>query len=379
MKQKVVWTNNTNVEQAVEELVSKLKNNSKNYSVILFFVSSSYDFSKVSSLIAQNFPHCSVAGTSTAGEITQAGFMNDSIVLTALHDASTTVSGVLVEYDEQNSAINKEKIAQAAVSNGINLQVKGVNTQHFALSFITGLKNVEEFVLALLYKVIGDAEFNHIGGSSGDDFKFQKTYISLNGEVCEQGAVILFFKTDKKFDIRKENIFESTEKSMVITGFVPETRTITSIDGQNPQKRYAELLELSETEVIDIALNHPLGRVYGESTFISSIANFNEDGSINLYSKLLKGSTVYILKPSDSLKIIEETSCSIKEIIPNPGFVYFVNCAHRTMVFEQKKMLKKVSNQWSKHFPLYCGFSSYGEQCGRMNSNQTLVSLVISE
>lgn len=379
MKQEVVWTNNINLEQAVIELVSKLKSNPKNYSVILFFVSSSYDFSKVSKLISQHFPHCPVAGTSTAGEITQAGFLNDSIVLTALQDTKTRVSGILIEYDEQNSASNKEKIAQAAVSNGITLHVKGANTKHFALSFITGLKNVEEFILALLYDVIGDTEFDHIGGSSGDDFKFEKTFISLNGEICEQGAVILFFKTDKKFDIRKENIFEPTGISMVITGFVPETRTITSIDGQNPQKRYAELLKMSESEVIDIALHHPLGRVYGESTFISSIANFNEDGTINLYSKILKGSTVYILKPSNLLQTLEDTSSSIKEKISNPGFVYFVNCAHRTMVFEQKEMLKEVSNQWNKHFPLYCGFSSYGEQCGRMNSNQTLVSLVISK
>ncbi|CEM61066.1 hypothetical protein TPHV1_140014 [Treponema phagedenis] len=38
-----------------------------------------------------------------------------------------------------------------------------------------------------------------------------------------------------------------------------------------------------------------------------------------------------------------------------------------------------MTDLYKKVFPVFCGFSSYGEQIGKINSNQTFVSIVIGE
>ena len=54
-----------------------------------------------------------------------------------------------------------------------------------------------------------------------------------------------------------------------------------------------------------------------------------------------------------------------------------VNCILRTIGFEQQGLTGRMAETWRKHFPAYCGFSSYGEQENHLNFNQTLVAIVI--
>ncbi|MCI6799068.1 MAG: hypothetical protein MR970_06375 [Spirochaetia bacterium] len=64
----------------------------------------------------------------------------------------------------------------------------------------------------------------------------------------------------------------------------------------NPRTRYAQLLGIPESKAGDAALTNPFGRVFGGHTFISSIAGFNDDGTINMYSRVLTNSTVEIME-----------------------------------------------------------------------------------
>ena len=215
------------------------------------------------------------------------------------------------------------------------------------------------------------------GGSAGDDLKFQKTYVSYNGEVTTEGAVILFVRTQCKFDIRKENLFTPTGKLMKITEADMHTRRIISIDGEMPKKRYAEVLGIDEKTVNDALLIYPFGRRLYDDMYISSIANFNADGTMNMYCKVTPGLFVELLKEGDISTIAEKTCQDISENIKNPGAVILVNCILRTIYFNQKSLTQEVLERFDHYFPNYCGFSSYGEQLGRFNCNQTLVSIVI--
>ena len=166
---------------------------------------------------------------------------------------------------------------------------------------------------------------------------------------------------------------------MKITEADIHTRKIISIDGEVPLKRYAEVLEISENEVNNAQLVYPFGRrLYGDM-YISSIAGFNEDGTMNMYCKVSSGAFVELLKEGEIAKIAEETCKSISENIPKPSAVILVNCILRTIYFNQKSLVKDVLERFDRYFPKYCGFSSYGEQFGRFNCNQTLVSIVIGE
>ena len=84
MEQEIVFTNQPETEIAVKELIGQLKNVPGKYDAVLFFASSEYDFSLLSSLLHDKFCNAEVIGTTTSGEISNSGFTKNSIVLTAL-------------------------------------------------------------------------------------------------------------------------------------------------------------------------------------------------------------------------------------------------------------------------------------------------------
>ena len=81
----------------------------------------------------------------------------------------------------------------------------------------------------------------------------------------------------------------------------------------------------------------------------------------------------------DPLSITEETCKKVRQEIENPQCVILFNCILRTIGFDRKKQQEAVNEIWKRYYPSYSGFSTYGEQFGHMNSNQTLVTLVMGE
>ncbi len=379
MKQDIAVTYNPILSSAVDEICAKLPQ-SNSYIAIIFFASVNYDFQVLSTLIKERYPNAEVIGCSTSGEILNGdGFVQHSIVVTGLSCTRTWVSGVIINNVEKFNIFGVKTVEDAARKIGITPGSPDCHKDAFALTFVNGLCNAEETLTALFYAIIKNEDFILAGGSAGDDLQFKKTYVSYNGNVATEGAVILFVRTQCKFDIRKENLFTPIGKLMKITDADIHTRKIISIDGQVPQRRYAELLEINEKDVNNAQLVFPFGRrLYGD-IYISSIAGFNDDGTMNMYCKVTPGSFVELLKEGEISSIAEETCKAISENIPRPGAVILVNCILRTIYFSQKSLVKEVLGRFDRYFPKYCGFPSYGEQFGRFNCNQTLVSIVISE
>lgn len=136
---------------------------------------------------------------------------------------------------------------------------------------------------------------------------------------------------------------------------------------------------ISEREVANACIQHPVGRVYGGHVFISSLASFNDDGTINMYSRVMKNSIVEILEPIDEITESEKTCKEALSEIPRPGCVILINCILRSIQFNQRHLFEKLTDTWKGFYGKFAGFSSYGEQYGRQNSNQTLVSIIIEE
>jgi len=379
MKQEVVQSKLPDSSQAVAELCSKLKNPAASYSAIIFFASSSYDFALVSRELHERFPQAEVIGSTTAGEITASGFTNNSIVMNALSDSRTKFKAVLLDDADKFPMIHKDRIIKAASAIGMNLQGAGLHRDSFAIALICGLCNAEEGVLALMYSLIQDQEFMIAGGSAGDDLKFNATYVSCNGDVSSCGSVIMFVKTSCAFEIIKENIFTKSGKNVMLTDIKTSKHHIRTIDGQNPRRRYAEVLGISESAVGDALLDHPFGRTFGDNLFIASLVQFHPDGTLTTYARVLQDSIQEILQPMDAVAITEETCGEIHRKIPRPGCVILFNCILRTIGFQKKHQQEAINAIWRQNFPVYSGFSTYGEQFGRINSNQTLVAVVIGE
>jgi len=379
MEQEVVQTRLTDSKYAADDLCKQLGNQPESYNCIIFFAATSVNFQELQAELSQRFTKAQVIGATTSGEISPQGFTNNSVVLNAIADSKSTFSAVLVDDANKFPIISKDKISAAARSAGIELASTVSHTNAFAISLICGLKNIEEGFLSMFYSLIADKEFLVCGGTAGDDLKFKATYVCANGECSDSGAVLLFVKTTRKFIIYKENIFQKSGKSVRLTDVQHESHIVKTIDGENPRRRYANIIGIPESEVDKALLDHPFGRAFGDNIFIASLVGFDKNGILSTYARVIQDSVQEILDPMDPLKITEETCVKIKEAIPNPSWVILFNCILRTIGFNNKNLQAPVNSIWKTHFPIYSGFSTYGEQYGHMNSNQTLVLLVMGE
>ncbi len=379
MEQEVAQTKLKDIDSALTDIMSQLKKPVSEYNAVIFLASVSYDIPTLAEKLAYRFPDSKVIGTSTYGEITDKGFENNSLVVTTLSDSATKFTGLLIEDADMFPIIYKSQIEKEARDCGIKIGKTGENKTAFALTFINGLCNAEEATLALLNGVIGDSEFAIAGGSAADDLQFNATYVSYNGKTTTRGAVVLFVNTPCRFIVHKENIFHGTGKKATLTGVIPETRTITSMDDKTPLTCFSQMLGIPEDSVQNVHMDHPFGRDYGGDVFISTIANFNKDGTFDMYSRILQGTVIEMLEPSDPVAIAKKSGEEVREAVGEPGFVLQINCTLRTLMFENKNLTGPITSAWKDSYPVFCGFSSYGEQINHLNANQSLLTLAIGK
>ena len=379
MEQEVVTTSVSGSGAIVADaLCSQLKKDPSSYNAVIFFASIKYDFEDLSRELHARFPRAEIIGTSTSGEISPKGFTTGSVVLTTICDSRTKFSGVLIDGVDKFPIIHKSAIEAAMAKNGIRPNDPESHKKSFAINFVNGLCNAEEAFLSLFYAIIGNDKFIVAGGSAGDDLKFQQTYVSYNGVTVSDGCALMFVTTELKFDIRKENIYKPSGKSIKITDADTKTRRVITINGRPAKQEYADAIGVPVSQLDNAVLDHPFGRVFGDYIYISSIAGFNPDNTVNMYCRILKDSDVDLLIPDDWEAMGKNTCKEIKEKI-TPKFVLFINCILRTIYFGNLKAYEKITRMYNENFPVWCGFSSYGEQFGQINSNQTLVSIVIGE
>lgn len=374
MRQKICRSIAPDAGLAIQEICQALGTPDA-YDVILFCSSTKYDFTEISAAMHERFPDCEVMGTTTCGEISPAGFTDNGIVAAGISCPNAKVASVIVDKASDFLYVRRDELERAASSCGIRAGAKDA----FALTFICALYNAEENVLAFLHAVLGN-DFFIAGGSAGDDLKFARTSVSCNGKVVSDGAAIMLFRTNEKFTIYRENIFKSTGRAVNITKADPEKRIILSIDSQNPLKRYSELIGVSEKEVKENMDYQIMGRVFGDNIFVSSMQSFNEDGTINLYSRVLPNTHVEALEIVNPLEVVHETCDRVLSEIPRPGFIFMSNCIQRTIRFKNMGIDTKLRDIYKSRFPCgFFGFTTYGEQINRIHANSTLVILAVEE
>lgn len=378
MKQEVVLSKNPNTKQAIDELYGKLKYKEEP-ALVIFLASTKYDFELATKEIKKYFPKSEVVGATTSGEIVKEGFINDSIILTTLICDKTKVKATLIKDAVKFPVLERNKISQAAKECGISCTDSNSHKNAFAMTFINGNHNIEEMVLSLFYAVIKNDEFQLVGGSAGDDLKFEKTLVSLNGEVTSTGAVIVFVKTSCNFKVIKENIYHPIGESIVLTDVDIENRKIVKINHRKPIDVLSEKINIPKHQLGDKLLEYPLGRVIGDETYICSIKNFDEQGNLYSYINVMPNTKLEILKSSNVAQILENTCKEIQEEIGNVKFVFFINCILRTLDLKNMKQCSLVAKTYEKYFPTFCGFSSYGEQYNKLCLNQTVVMIAMGE
>lgn len=379
MEQEVVSTHQPSVAAAVQDLCAKLKRSVDSYQAVIFMAAITYDFAELSRALRDRFPNSEVLGTSTAGEISPAGFAEGSIVLTTMYSSESHVAGAMVENGSTYPVSGASELRGALQRCGIRCKDPSSGKNAFAITFINGVFNAEESVLSTFYSIIQNDAFPLAGGTAGYTGDTPRTFISYNGKVTQDGAVFLFVRTSCPFDIRQEDIFHSTGKSFFVTEANPVERTLTRLNGRPAQTVYAEMLGVSESKATQMTFENPFGRYLDGELRIAALAGFTPDRKISLFARVVPNSTLELMHIGDPLVEADKTCSGIRAAIARPKFTLLMTCITRTLAFARMGISRNIISKYADSFPTFCGFSCYGEQIGRIHCNQTLVTVTIGE
>ena len=379
MEQEVVSTRTKNIDSAVNELCGKLRKNLDSYNAVIFLAAIDYDFPLLSQKIKEKFPNAEVLGTSTAGEFSDAGFTEGSIILTTMHDLSTKVKGVFIDHASKYPIAYKDDIEAALKACGINIADPNSHRDAFAIEFTNAIYNAEETILSNFYAIIKNDRFPLAGATAGYTGNTPRSFVSYNGKSTQDGAVMLFVKTRCKFDIRQEDIFNPTGKQIYVTKADTMRRELHTLNGRPATTVYAEQLGVSESQAAQQTFENPFGRFVNGSIHIAALASLTSDKKITSFARITPNSTLEMMHIGDALQKADQTCEGIRSAIPHPKFTLLMTCITRTLYFDRSGMKPAIIGKYKNTFPTFCGFSCYGEQIGRIHCNQTLVSLVIGD
>src|SRR3954471_3384223 len=203
----------------------------------LFFSLSGFDPAELCRALTSEAPELAVVGCSTSGEMLPGGIASGhalAILLPARHFtviAATIDNIAAFGMDGIAEEVDRLKLALARRTAG------HADHRRFAMCLIDGMSFAEERITAALHWALGDIPL--IGGSAGDDLRFERTALISEGGVSNGSAVILLVSTALPFSIFKTDNFIPTEAKLVVTASDPDRRVVSELNGSPAAGEYA--------------------------------------------------------------------------------------------------------------------------------------------
>ncbi len=375
MQLKTSHTINKNTEEAFLEVRKQISSNSK---LIVFFSSTIYCFQTLTKRFQECFPHAQIVGITTTGEINKNGFSKDSLSVMSFEGEDVRAKSLLMEDIHKYPIFYRDDIIKSLSEVGIDRNSQQIQNQGVGLVFPNGLIMAEEKMLSVVNSVFKYDGFPIFGGTAGDDLKFQQTFVSCNGAISSTGGVVVFLKTKEDVLIHKENIFKTTGKVMKVTKADSDQRIVNEFNGKKASSEYARLLNVPEGKLANYFMSNPIGRIINDEIWIASPFQIFGDGSIQFYCQIFQDSIVEILEPKSPLDTLKESMDHVRTVFQQINGVLVANCILRRLQFESENLSPAINKEMSK-LPNLCGFSSYGEQLGKNQLNQTMVLLAFGK
>jgi len=209
-----------------------------------------------------------------------------------------------------------------------------------------------------------------VGGSAGDDFKFQSTSLFVDGEVYTEAAVLLLMEPTNGYMILKTQSLDPTDKKLTPTRVDEKRRVVIEFNGKPATEAYAEALGISVEELAKKLVEYPVGLVFDADNFFVRSPRQIEGASISFYCAIKEGQELTILHSED---IVKGTRNDLQKCEDVKAVIDFC-CCLRILELKSKDLL----NEYAKIFEDVpsIGFSTYGESyIGHINQTSTMLLL----
>ena len=360
---------------------------------VIVFASVEYDQKEVIRGVRSLIGNALLVGSSTAGEITTQGpAQRHSVVVMAIS------SDDFKFFADVGEDIKSDAIAAGRQVADRVKEKAGEPLSLFMMFPDILVGNGADIVRGVLQSL--GKNFPVVGGASGDDFKFEKTYQYLNDKVYSGSVVGVGFMGDVKFGIGVNHGWTPIGTPLKVTK--SEGAVVHEIDGKPAISVYEEhfgkdnIEELRTTTLAKLAITYPLGMHVENSDelLIRNPITVDEYGSITCAAEIPEGSIIRLMVgDSDSaIEVARAAAHNAMEQImgAEPSAVIIFSSIARSKLFGDQRgdEIKAIQEVVGSTMPLI-GFYTYGEQaplssevqnlakCNPVFHNETVVILVL--
>ena len=342
---------------------------------LLIFCSHRYDREALARAINFNSKGLPVIGCTSSGELTEAGYDQDSLTCIGFpRSAFHFVSHCFDDVENFDPVSAREAIrALAAIADRDSRQL-GEKINHVALFLVDGLSHREELLTMTIQDALGDIPL--IGGSSGDGLAFRETAIFDGGRFHQRAGVVAILSSARPMHVFKSQHYQPGASKMVVTGAISQDRIVTEINAEPAAAEYLRLAgHAGEALGVEFYAAHPPMVRAGGEYHVRSIQSANPDGSLSFYCAIDEGIVLTIREPLDRIACMEKLFAKIRDQIGSVDRILAFDCVLNRIDAEQRQISRDVSKLYSEHRVV--GFNTYGEQYHALHVNQTFSGLAI--
>ncbi len=343
---------------------------------LLFFSQSLLDATVLAQALKSHAPTLAYAACSTAGEITPQGLEEGHVLAMLFPSASFSAVSTMVDNLSSSGMdrITGEVEALRRLLRGRTGGCRAPST--FALCFIDGLSFAEEAVTSAIHWGLDDIPL--LGGSAGDDLKFETTSLISNGKVASDSAIIVLIATEIPFHVFKTDNFIPTDEKLVVTASDPDHRTVREFNATNAAEEYAASVGIVAQNLTPLSFaSHPVVVKVGGEYYCRSIQKMHADGSLSFFCAIDDGVVLSIAQPMD---MVESTRAALRDVEERLGGIDMIlgfDCVLRRLDARNRQVFRDISELYRVNNVI--GFGTYGEQYRSMHLNQTFTGIAFGE
>ena len=343
---------------------------------VLFYCSSTYALDTLAQTMESTFTDVDIVGCTTAGEVTNQGYEQHSIVAIGFSSQYFAICATLIESMEKFDTINAQSTINELVENCQSKELTEIKNNSFLLTLLDGLSSSEEQFLVTLNSAA--RAIPHFGGSAGDDINLTKTHVYYHGKFYQNAAIVIMVNTILPFEVFTCHHIKRPIEKLVVTDADAANRTVYELNAEPAALEYAKLLnvDLKDLSPEVFSLN-PLAVKVGGDYYIRSIQKVNEaDLSLTFYCAVDVGIVLTAVEMGDIFSPVTDQLGEISQRYGDPELVLTCDCFLRRLEIEQKGLEARVRSLNAQYNIV--GFNTYGEHTNGIHLNQTFTGVFIA-
>ena len=346
----------------------------------LLFCSHRYPREALSEAVRSRLGGFPLIGCTSAGELSQSGYDEDSIVFIGFPADDFTMD-VLAFGDLDHFAVDaaRDAVRQLAADAERGSRKLGKDLHRAALFLVDGLSHREELLTMTIQEALGDTVM--VGGSSGDGMAFAETGILIDGRFVNDAAVVAILTSTRPMHVFCEHQYRAGDERMVVTAADPQARIVYEINALPAAQEYARVAGHgaplpgdARLDAVFFAAHPPMVRAGGQF-HVRAVQAANPDGSLTFYGAIDTGIVLRVGEPLDRVVEVEALLGRVEQEVGRIDHVIGFDCVLNRVDAESRQTSHAMSRLFARRRVV--GFNTYGEQYRAAHINQTFAGLAI--